>query len=155
MTNFNKTLVAGLAAVTLCLPSAQPNAQPNTQPNTQPNVQVTQSAKLLSGKFLMCNTASQVAQYLTDVYADGNSGKEAQETAGRNSNGHKVCGIGHWVYELVGQHSKFSVGNGNYVINEIVVVGHVVNGIGTKNQPVKQFGFALISKKAKPVGFAV
>ncbi|MCP4071356.1 MAG: hypothetical protein GY742_06400 [Hyphomicrobiales bacterium] len=139
MSNMKKTLLAGLTAISLYMPNALA-AQP---------------VELLSGKFLMCDTASQVAEYLTMTGAEGKSGVEAREASGRNLEGHKVCGVGHWVYEMVGEHSKFEVGNSKYAINEIIVVGYVVNGIGQQSQPVKQFGFGLISKKAKPAGFDI
>ncbi len=139
MSNMKNTLLAGLAAISLYMPNAQA-AQP---------------VGLLSGKFLMCDTASQVAGYLTMIDVEGKSGVEAQEASGRNLAGNKVCGVGHWVYKLVGEHSKFVVGNSKYAINEIIVVGYVVNGIGQQSRPVKQFGFELISKKAKSAGVAI
>ncbi len=139
MSNMKTTLLAGLVAISFCIPNAQ----------------AVQPVELLSGKFLMCDTASQVAEYLTMTGVEGKTGVEAREASGRNLAGNKVCGVGHWVYKLVGEHSRFEVGNSKYAINEIVVVGYVVNGIGKQNRPVKQFGFGLISKKAKPAGFAI
>jgi hypothetical protein len=139
MSKLSKTLIAGLAALSFCIPNANA-AQP---------------VELLSGKFLTCDTASQVAEYLTMTNAEGVTGADAQEASGKNIQGHKVCGVGHWVYKLVGQHSRFDVGRSKYAINEIIVFGYVVNGIGQQSKPVKQFGFGLISQKAKPKGFAI
>ncbi len=139
MSKLNKTLIAGLAALSFCIP----------------NTNSAQSEEFLSGKFLMCDTASQVAEYLTMINAEGISGAEAQEASGKNIEGHKVCGVGHWVYKLVGEHSRFDVGRSKYAINEITVVGYVVNGIGQQSRPVKQFGFGLISQKVKLKGFAI
>jgi|GEM_PF-5854232 len=139
MSKLQKTILAGIAALSFCIPSA--NA---VQPET-----------LLSGKFLMCDTASQVAEFLTMTNAEGISGAEAQEASGKNLQGQKVCGVGHWVYKLVGEHSRFDVGRSQYAINEIIVVGYVVNGVGLQSKPVRQFGFGLISQKPKPKGFAI
>jgi hypothetical protein len=139
MIDFKKILVAGLLSVTFFAP----------------NVNAAQPSSLKIGKFLMCSTASQVAEYLTMVHAEGKTGLEAQKATGGTVNGRDTCGVGQWLYQLVGQHSRFSVGNGNYAINEIVIVGYIVNGIAIKSQPIKQFGFGLISKTSKPAGFTI
>jgi hypothetical protein len=139
MTKFKKALVAGLLSATFFAHNAHAE----------------QSSRLKIGKFLMCSTASQVAEYLTMVHAEGKTGQEAQKAGGSTVNGRDTCGVGQWLYQLVGQHSRFSVGNGNYAINEIVIVGYVVNGIAIKSQPLRQFGFGLISKTSKPHGFSI
>jgi hypothetical protein len=139
MTNFKKTLVAGLLSVTFFAP----------------NTVAAQSSNLKMGKFLMCSTASQVAEYLTMVYAEGKTGQEAQKAGSNTVNGRDTCGVGQWLYQPVGQHSRFSVGNGNYAINEIVIVGYIVNGIAIQSEPLRQFGFGLISKASKPDGFSI
>ena len=139
MTKFKKALVAGLLSVTFFAP----------------DVHAAQPGSLKIGKFLMCSTASQVAEYLTMVYAEGKTGQEAQKAGTSSEKGRDTCGVGQWLYQLVGEHSKFNVGNGNYAINEIVIVGYIVNGIAIKSQPLRQFGFGLISKTSKPVGFSI
>jgi len=139
MSILNKILIAGVAALSFSITNAN----------------AVQPAQLLSGKFLMCDTASQVAEYLTMTNAEGISGAEAQEASGRNIKGHKVCGVGQWVYKMVRQHSQFDIGRSKFAINEIIVVGYVVNGIGQQSKPVKQFGFGLISKTEKPKGFEI
>ena len=145
MTRFIKTLLIGLATTALWASVSQAENSANTG----------QTGQFRSGQFLMCDTASQVAHYLTLVNAEGKTAIEAQLASGKNDKGFKNCGIGRWIYKYVGEHSKFSVGNSNYKINEIVVVGNVVKGVGQRGQPVKQFGFSLISKAAKPAGFAI
>ena len=145
MTNLKRTLIAGLASLAFYAPNSNAGQSGNSN----------QTVKILSGQFLMCDTPSQVAQFLTMVNLEGKSGQEAQLASGRNDTGNNVCGIGHWVYQMVGQHSKFEVGDKKYGINEIVVVGAIINGIGTKSQPVRQFGFELIGKQVKLAGFAI
>ncbi len=106
--------------------------------------------KMMVGKFLICDTAAQITQYLTLRDDEGKKHSEAIKIIGG-----RACGIGEWVHKEGKKHSEFETDKAKYSVIGVVLHGYVRYGQAIQAKPLKQFAFMVMSSKPKPAGYAI